>query len=376
MSVTSMQPSPAGREPTAAEREATLWVARCDAGLTPAQQAEFERWLAADPRHAALFEEYDGAWALFDQVREAPQSAEANARVVAFKPRSTDARARSLRRRLAGAWAAATLATAAALAWGYIGWWRPTHFTEIARTEIGQLGRLALPDGSLVELNTDSLVSVAYSRDERRLRLERGEAHFIVAKDATRPFVVAANGVAVRAVGTAFNVRLRPTAIEVVVAEGRVRVDDVATGGSLLPAPEIARGATSETAAAPVPQPGGERVLSAGQRIVVTLSEPASATPAPLPGVIVPLAADELQRQLAWQERRLEFVLAPLAEIASEFNRYNRHKIVIADERLAVRRFGGAFLANDPGRFVRMLQDNFAVLAEERESETVLRLAP
>lgn len=379
MSVTSMQPSPAGREPTDAEREATRWVARCDAGLTSTQQAEFERWLAADPRHAELFEEYDGAWALFDRVRETPESAENDTAVLAFEPRATvDVHARPLRQRIIGAWVATTLATAAALAWGYIGWWRPTHFTETARTEIGHVRMLALPDGSSVELNTDSVVSVSYSRGERRLHLERGEAHFIVAKDVTRPFVVMANGVAVRAVGTAFNVRLRPEAIEVVVAEGRVRVDDGQTGGSLLPEPRMVRDAIRESSPAPqaAVQADGERVLRAGQRVVVTVSESPSAAAAPTTGVIVPLAADELRRQLAWQERRLEFVLAPLAEIAAEFNRYNRHKIVIADDRLAARRFGGSFLANDPARFVRMLQDNFSVLAEKRESETVLRLAP
>lgn len=140
----------------------------------------------------------------------------------------------------------------------------------------------------------------------------------------------------------------------------------------------MVRDAIRESSPAPqeAVQADGERVLSAGQRVVVTVSESPSAAAAPTTGVIVPLAADELQRQLAWQERRLEFVLAPLAEIAAEFNRYNRHKIVIADDRLAARRFGGSFLANDPARFVRMLQDNFSVLAEKRESETVLRLAP
>jgi transmembrane sensor len=52
-----------------------------------------------------------------------------------------------------------------------------------------------------------------------------GEAHFFVEKDPQRPFVVNAAGIDVRAVGTAFNVRIDPAAVEVLVTEGRVRVD-------------------------------------------------------------------------------------------------------------------------------------------------------
>ena len=65
---------------------------------------------------------------------------------------------------------------------------------------------MKLPDGSIVELNTSSTAAIAFSPAERRVRLTQGEGHFSVAKDAGRPFVVEARGLAVRAVGTMFNV--------------------------------------------------------------------------------------------------------------------------------------------------------------------------
>ena len=61
----------------------------------------------------------------------------------------------------------------------------------------------ALDDGTVVELNGGAEIEVQFTAAERRLRLVRGEAHFQVAKNPLRPFVVEAGGVAVRAVGTA-----------------------------------------------------------------------------------------------------------------------------------------------------------------------------
>jgi transmembrane sensor len=55
--------------------------------------------------------------------------------------------------------------------------------------------------------------------------LERGEAHFQVAKNPARPFVVVARGVEIRAVGTAFSVGLESTRVEVLVTEGQVAVE-------------------------------------------------------------------------------------------------------------------------------------------------------
>src|SRR5205814_7462486 len=91
-----------------------------------------------------------------------------------------------------------------------------------------------LPDGSVVHLNTGAAISVAYTHSSRRVVLDRGEAHFQVEKSVT-PFVVAAHGIEVRAVGTVFSVQLMPQAVEVLVTEGRVAVDQSASNAPLPP---------------------------------------------------------------------------------------------------------------------------------------------
>src|SRR5205085_148439 len=87
-------------------------------------------------------------------------------------------------------WAPLPLAAAAAaVALAFVGgWWPVTEksaapFSLTASADIGGLRRVDLPDGSVIQLNTDSAVEVRYEAAERRVRLTRGEAHFTVAKN-------------------------------------------------------------------------------------------------------------------------------------------------------------------------------------------------
>ncbi len=335
------------------EEAALAWFARCQRGLSEEQETEFQNWLVADSRHAELFNELDGTWELLGRVRE-------SAPVIPASRRWGE-----LLFRLALPLAAA----AAAFVITYFAWWRPAHYSGEITTEIGALRTFHLPDGSLVTLNTDSTVAVAFAPNERRVKLERGEAHFSVAKNPDRPFIVEAGGVSVRAVGTAFNVRLGDKAVEVLVTEGKVRVDDSLSGRSLLARNPDLHGESLSALGYPV--------LASGQKVTVTLPAPVAQIESRLHETsATAVSSGEIQRELAWQERRLDFELATLGDIVAEFNRYSRHKLVIADPALAQKRFGGSFKPDDQAGFVRMLQENFGVLAEESESATVLRPGP
>jgi ferric-dicitrate binding protein FerR (iron transport regulator) len=104
------------------------------------------------------------------------------------------------------------------------------------------------PDGTTVELNGESQIAPNFTPAVRRVRLLRGEAHFIVTKDAARSFIVSVDGVEVRAVGAAFNVRRGSAAVEVLVTVCSVQVEGYVAGAPV--------------AASPV---------EAGQRAVVTM---------------------------------------------------------------------------------------------------------
>lgn len=379
------------RQPNAVEQTALDWLARVERGLTPQEEAEFERWLAADTRHAAMFGEFDGVWTLLDRVREVgavPRAGPADPDVFApSRPAPAGVHAPGLtppdRIRPGPVYRSSWLAAAAVVLFSIVclGWWRvahddrgrKTHYAGSAATELGELRTLPLPDGSVIQLNTDTEVDVRYTATERRVGLARGEAHFTVMKDATRPFVVTAMGIGIRAVGTAFNVHLREQGLEVLVTEGKVRVNDDLVRTA--PAPEAVKAAHPDEASRRNPaagaadRPGGSevRAVAAGEKITIPRIRPAQAAP------VLAVAPVEIERTLAWQERRLEFVSAPLAEMVAEFNRYNRHKLAIADADLAAQRFGGTFRPADTAGFVRMLVVHFNIVTEQRGDETVLR---
>jgi len=331
------------------EQAAVEWFFRRDGGFSPEQVKAFEAWLAEDPRHRMAFAEIERTWDRLGEVQP----------VVGPEMPPPASRARWGMR-----WLSVGLAAAAVIA--LIGWLGRTspdglrvEFAEQAESDLGGVRRLDLPDGSVVTLNTNSAVTLRFTAGERRVRLLRGEAHFEVAKNPARPFVVDTRGVAVRAVGTAFNVRVHAAAVDVLVAEGRVGVADADNGNSLVQA----KPATAAPEAS---------LLVAGERASIVTGRGAARVPAR----VTTVASDEMDRLLAWQKPRLDYADAPLAEIVADFNRYNRHKLVVADARLAERRFGGTFSAGDYASLVQLLEMTFGVVVERRERETLLRLPP
>lgn len=348
----------------ALEQAAADWITRLDRGLTPEEAVQFAAWEAADPRHRAELALMRATWRRLDTADEVSEIMQCVAEMEAQESRQ--ARERRYRRVLAGAGLAAVLAVAGTALL------RAPRAREASASPAAAASsrsyqvvpstaqRLPLADGSLVELRADSQVETAFSPTERRVWIVRGEAYFTVAKDPGRPFVVQAGKVAVRAVGTAFNVRLAPDVVEVLVTEGQVRVHDSGTHTSLLAAPEPA----GDSAGVPPP------LLSAGQRILV---------PADVPLAVPTLAAtaEETERTLTWRSAQLVFERTSLEEAVAAFNSFNRHQLVLGDPALRTRRLGGTFRADNIEAFVRLLKTGFDITAEPRgELEIVLHSSP
>ncbi|MBA4136724.1 MAG: hypothetical protein C0518_05350 [Opitutus sp.] len=324
---------------------AAEWTLRLDRGLTAAEQDDYTQWLAADPRHRDAIAEQRWGWDELDRLAGMQDSVHAVP--------DPDLLAPPVRRRASVVlfWPQ-LLALAAAVALGAFVWW-PRETTELVAANpsyalAAPIEERALEDGSVVALNRGAVLETHFTPGERRVHLVRGEANFTVAKNSARPFVVHANGVNIRAVGTAFNVRLDPKSVEVLVTEGKVQVTPpAASAGSS--APEIP-------------------LLEAGHRTVVRF-EPA----APLPQV-VPVNESELERALAWQPRLLDFTDASMSAIVSEFNRRNPVRLVLADPALEQLRLSASFRSDNVEGFVRLMESDFGMRAEWRgETEIALR---
>lgn len=341
----------------AVELAAAEWLARREFGLSKAETAELQRWLQQDRRHGRVFAELQKTAEIFD--RNPGALAAAGSGHTRVEGRVGANQRRGVPR------AAGWIAIAAALAVGTFVIWRlavddPRKYQLTATTAIGEMRSLTLPDGTTAMLNTDSTLAVRYSQGERRVRLTRGEARFTVAKNAFRPFFVEASGVAVRAVGTDFVVRLRTDAVDILVTEGRVRVENSAAD-NLLPARNSPSAGDGRLTAG--------SVLSAGEQVNVPVSNSVPAVAAQ----IAEVTPEQIARTLAWQDRRLMFEGTPLSEVVVEFNRYSRHKLVIDDATLGRQKFGGTFHHDRHETLISLLEQSFDVVAERRGETTYLR---
>jgi transmembrane sensor len=347
----------------AIEATAAAWLAQRDDGFTPEQAAEFLRWRSADVRHETAAARLEATWSALQRLRE-------------FRPEAARHPDRDLlrvvrgRRRVGSFPAiAATVALAASLVLAAVWWFTPAERQvepgkHSYTTTLDGYERVALADGSTVELNSASEVRVQFSPAERRVRLVRGEAHFTVAKNPARPFWVEAGSVAVRAVGTAFNVRLGAQDIEVLVTEGKVLVaQDRSSRGD--------EAGTSRASPNDVTLTARPRLtpLEANERVVIPVARVSITAVTSVPPAIEQVTPEAVREALAWQGPRLVFVDTLLADAIAQFNRRNPVQIELADAELGALPIGGSFRAENVDAFVRLLASGGEV-AVERPSST------
>ncbi len=308
-------------EETAAEIDdaAAAWALRIhDGGLSPESDPGLRDWLAGDRRHSGALLRAEAALSLLDRARALKDA-----------PDPAPDRRNQTRRAMIAASAAGFVAVGAGV--GIL-----ETRSQRYRTQLGEIRRVPLQDGSLVAINTHTALDVAMRSDLRRVSLLSGEAWFEVAKDPARPFVVEAGPVRVRAVGTAFSVRAIDGGARVMVTEGVVET-----------------WLAGETRRARV---------SAGSKTLVSV--------ALHPAVIS--AAAEIERDLSWRNGEIALDGESLAEAAREFNRYNQRQIVIDDPTLANMRFVGLFRTNEPESFAAAVVATGGV--QLSEDATTIRL--
>lgn len=299
-----------------------------------ADHREFAEWIARSPEHVEAYLRVARAMATLkspsmvwpdtsaeDLIRAAKASPGEVATLTRGESPGIPVRARSTRSlHLRYAYAlAASLVLAIGVTW--FAWTRPQQF----ETAFGEQRSVLLADGSHVTLNTASKIEVDLRKDHRIIRLIAGEALFDVAHDPLRPFDVYTGDSILRAVGTKFDVDVRPYQTTVTVMEGIVSL--------------------TQGLAEALPR-GNTPLLEASDRVVIGPTGPGT----PEHGVRVDSVT-------AWTQRKLIFEHRALGEVAEEFNRYNRGRIVIESERLRTEEITGVFQTNDPVSFISFLSE-------------------
>lgn len=304
--------TPADRE-NGASIEAARWLVALDEAPDDRDlRIRFQAWLDASPANAAAWADACDVYGLMAKTEPVHRAQWEQA------PSRTPSRGWRLppRRRLVLAAVAGALAACLAIVAGPALVLRLQADQVTATAEVRTLG---LEDGSIVRLAPDSAIDVAYGESRRQVHLLRGEAFFEVRPDAARPFRVAASGVDVTVLGTAFNVRLAGQGVDVAVQRGLVGVDQ----------------ATARPPVAERLQPGEWVRLSADgglERGVMPANE----------------VAPWLHGQIVARDR-------PMADVVDELRRYYVGFIVMADGTLAGRRVTGVYNLADPVAALRAI---------------------
>lgn len=324
------------------EREASEWVARLDAEDVCAEdRARFEVWRHSHPLHARTYEELLATW------RELTAAAPL-IQCVAHTRSHEQSRVGNAPQR----WRKWAMAASVVVAAVLLGFHLHSLTTEATyQTALGERATISLPDGSTLQLNSDSRVRVDYSLRSRVIHLQRGEAIFKVAHNINRPFWVTTGSSWVRAVGTAFGVYLNRKGVRVTVHEGVVKLG---TADRLLPA-TLSEEMLKEASA----------VLASGDQ-------------ADLEGRVTTtrkLSAQELARAAAWQDGWVYVENNTLCDVIAELNRYTPRQLVLEDAQLCSLSVGGAFQANPRGAeaLLNMLEMNFGARIRRGDDRTYIQ---
>lgn len=272
----------------------------------------FLAWVRQDPRH---LEAYDRAEALWQSMGGTAQPGDCRDEA-AIAALIAEGRAPITAARIGGAFCLFLLVC--------IGLWQgPAAFDSLRADHIAWTGKresVVLSDGTRIDLNSGTAISVDFTPEMRVVRMFRGEAFFDVAHNSAQPFIVELPEGSVRVIGTSYNIDLTGGSADIALLKGRVKLrtrDDPERVTRLAPGRQV----TLRPAAISAPQ----------------VFNPESLT--------------------AWRNGRMVFYRTPLAEVLTELGRYQRGRIMLVNARAASIPVTGAFSTDDPAEVLDLIAD-------------------
>ena len=358
----------------AIEEEAAAWLIKLDGDSAPsAEELEALReWLDRSAEHRAQLTGLADFWGQLNQLTElAVPLGNIHSQSTGKAPRAAD---RTSGRFLQAGLIAATLIIGFGIAFFF--WSQPDPIVDsngLYATAVGQQRSTELADNSVVLLNTDTQLRVDFDDNYRNIYFLQGEAHFTVAKDPERPFRVYVDDRMVQAIGTAFSVYLKDSAVDVTVTEGQVAL------AAVVRSPD---GETLRQESAPnIGQPGAVAVVNSPElEQIGTIKAGESAT---IPKSMVTEAAGtiniietvephDMARRLSWREGMLTFNGDALEVVVNEISRYTNVSIEFSDPEVRATRIGGQFPIGETDAMFDALEANFQLRVTRLGDDRVL----
>ena len=334
------------------------WVVRIQSGELSSQKLDaWMEWVNASPEHRQAFDDAQAMWhdlgglGFIQEPSDLDVAADpydGEAPIAAWRkcaiPQATSTTENTHWR--PWALAAAVVLGVGALWFFQLGQERApaqTHYSTV----IAQHQSIDLPDGSRVELGAATDIDVAYTDRERRIDLHDGVAYFAVEHDPKRPFVVAAGGGSVRAIGTEFSVQRTDQSVTVVVADGLVEVHKPLSASTI---------AVSDARRQPQ-----QVQLPAGQQVSYS----------PGAGLELPITTN-VESATSWREGRLVLQGKTLETAIADVNRYATLPIEIGDPAIGALEVSGYVLTGEIDSWLNGLESVFPVDVERRDDRVVL----
>ncbi|WP_256080650.1 FecR domain-containing protein [Massilia sp. YIM B04103] len=287
-------------------------------------------WKAADPRHAQAAERMEYLLGQLEDVQRIGAGDSRPARAAIHAALKPEAGANGKRRGARIATAAMLALSLSGAAW--LGWqhYPPALLSADLRTGTGQWQQHTLSDGSRLTLNSGSAVTLAYTPQQRTVRLVQGEVLVDVARDATRPFIVQTEEGSIRALGTRFVVRRVDGVTELSMLESKTAVQTAAQSAQL----------SREN-----------MVVTAGQRLRIEA------------GALGPLGRiDAGSVSDAWRLHQLVVQDRPLSEVLDELARHRPGALRYDRAQLDGIRVSAVLPLDDTGRALHLLLTSFPQL--------------
>ncbi|WP_374831356.1 FecR family protein [Paenochrobactrum pullorum] len=303
--------------------EAIDWIVYLSSGRATEQDYQkFNNWRRQSPQHEMAAKEAESLWYGIGS---------------AGKRINKTAKQRHLTRRSLLGLSMAFVSGAALYQTGLIG---PRLFADYT-TGTGEQRAVTLVDGSVVTLNANSALSVKITEQERRLTLYEGQALFSVAKDRTRPFIVDALYGQTRALGTIFDIDIRPRQVSVTVIEGTVgvttNVDHHFKDRDMM-------------------------VVQANSRIFYLED-----------GAVSLQDYVDVEMETAWRRGKLIFNAKPLGDVIAELERYRSGKIILASDQLYALQITGIFDLTQPEEILQAIENTLPVYVTRLPYVTIIR---
>ncbi len=326
------------------DSEAADWLAKLDGGtLSSADRRALKKWLSSDPRHAVALKGLAAIWGDMDiLLNDYPDLKDIN--TVKMFPFFT-----------AYKWVLPTLSVCfiAMFVWMMV---VPVNQSVKAErsfytTNIGKQKIEHFSDGSTAHLNTGSIVETEFTDSERIVRLIRGEALFEVAHNPARPFIVYVGNQKIRAIGTAFVVRLSSENILVTVTDGKVQLSKRVKDDTVI------------SDASDLTQEQEVVVISKGEAVEVNDNTVKAKSE--------DVESEEMNRRLSWLKGNLVFKNERLEQVIKEISRYVPVRIVIDDPELRDIKISGRFEIGDTDALLEAIEVSLNLNASKVDEKVI-----